>query len=108
MCVDEHMAEFQALQIAASECLRQGCDLNLERDERLILFEQSAEFAAKAFLAARENVYFRYLAVSQFECAQGMKLMLETGFNSKVLTAQDADEYQMLKKYADGRGLASN
>lgn len=76
------MEEFRSFQIAASEALRAGCDLEITTEERVVLFRQAAHFAAKAFLSSNDNVYYRLLAITQYQCAFALILLSETGYRS--------------------------
>lgn len=87
------MPEYRIYQTAASESLRQAGDLGCTIEERLIMLDEAAEYAAKAFLAAKDNVYFRYLAMSQYTCAEGLKLLVRTNYDSRVVTAKPPEDY---------------
>lgn len=88
----EIMGDYVSYQISASEALRAGGDATLEKQERIDKFKEAAFWSAKAFLAAKDNVYFRYLAISQHTCASGLLLLVQNDYNSVVLSSKAPEE----------------
>ena len=80
--------DFAYFQIAASEALRAGCEESLDRDAREDYFHEAAKWAAKAFVSARENVFARFLAMSQFQSAWGQILLCRSNYDAVVIRVE--------------------
>jgi hypothetical protein len=81
--------DFAQFQIAASEALRAGCAEGLDADERELYFHEAAKWAGKAFVAARDNVFSRLLALSQYESAWGMILLCRSNYDAMVINVEE-------------------
>jgi hypothetical protein len=83
--------EYVTLQVASSENLRAGGQHGLKQEERIFYFCEAKKYAKEAFLAARQNVYARALAWSQYQCANGLLLLAENDYNSVTINVDDED-----------------
>jgi len=89
--------EYVSFQISASEALRAGGNLEISREQRRAYFVQSAFYSAKAFVAAKDNVYHRFLAISQYQCAHSLILLVDTDYSASV----DSVRTDFLRSAAD-------
>lgn len=76
--------EYVSFQISASEALRAGGNLEISQEERRAYFTQAAFYSAKAFVAAKDNVFHRFLAISQYQCAHSLILLVDTDYSASV------------------------
>lgn len=83
--------DYAKFQISASEALRAGAAEGLGYEERIRFFIESQMWSQKAFLAARQNVYARVLALDQYQCAAGLILLARNEYNSVVVSDVPAE-----------------
>ena len=55
----------------------------------MLHFMDAQKFATKAFLAAKDNVFLRYLSMCQATCAGGLMMIAENDYNSQVVIVKD-------------------
>ena len=79
--------DYAQYQIAASECLRAGSLEGISKEERRARLVESQKYSEKAFLTAAENVYMRFLAISQYQCAAGMLVLVDNNYDSVVVSS---------------------